>query len=636
MSNIIIPTNVYQQIFYSSGQLINGNITFNVPILLNLFNNQVQNPIDMTVTAYFTDNTPKQILIQGTNYTAEAIQNGVLITLLQNLTNCDYIVFERRTTANFNTNYNNQNTNIKPALNNDFQIVYSAIQENQASSLILNNKIEGLATIEYVNSELALTEKIANKSQPGGYCPLDDRGFIPINFLPSNITGDLTFVDNWNALTNTPNISAGTGDRGQFYICSVSGTQIAPSGVSTLYNIGDVLIYNGLIWVRIPNSQVVLSVNGKIGNVVLNTDDVAEGAINLYFTDPRVEAVAIPLINNAVAGFQTELDNKVTKDIIADFGFFGSPSFSLSLAINSEGLVTNITQALIQISVGQILDFNTSVASFLEAKTDKIIPTQNGNIALLNINDGNLFDSEIVISTDILLFNNSDFRIPTEKASKTYIDNGLALTEKIANKSQPGGYASLDNTGKVPSSQIPGVITGALNFKGSWNALTNTTSLGGTLTSSVGTNADAYLVSVSGSTNLNGIVVWNIGDIVYFDGSITEWGKLQSVNINGVTTWNNLSGDVSVTTDQLPQGTNPNNFYASPAILSSFIATQTTTDLAEGINLYFTDTRAQVASVTQLLQVGLTTQSPSSAVVKQALDNITNSLPTLVIDCGIF
>ena len=57
-------------------------------------------------------------------------------------------------------------------------------------------------------------------------------------------------------------------------------------------------------------------------------------------------------------------------------------------------------------------------------------------------------------------------------------------------------------------------------YQGTWNASTNTP----TLTSSVGTKGYYYLVSVGGSTNLNGITTWNAGDWAVFDG--TAWERV--------------------------------------------------------------------------------------------------------------
>ena len=65
-----------------------------------------------------------------------------------------------------------------------------------------------------------------------------------------------------------------------------------------------------------------------------------------------------------------------------------------------------------------------------------------------------------------------------------------------------------------------GGTAGGVVYQGTWNASTNTP----TLTSSVGTKGYYYLVSVGGSTNLNGITTWNAGDWAVFDGTVWERG----------------------------------------------------------------------------------------------------------------
>lgn len=84
------------------------------------------------------------------------------------------------------------------------------------------------------------------------------------------------------------------------------------------------------------------------------------------------------------------------------------------------------------------------------------------------------------------------------------------------------GVASLDSNGKVPVSQLP---AGDLSYQGLWNASTNTP----TLTSSVGTQGFYYIVSVAGTTNLNGITDWSIGDWALFNGSV--WQKIDQSNL---------------------------------------------------------------------------------------------------------
>lgn len=70
---------------------------------------------------------------------------------------------------------------------------------------------------------------------------------------------------------------------------------------------------------------------------------------------------------------------------------------------------------------------------------------------------------------------------------------------------------------------------GALNYKGTWNASTNTP----TLASGVGTKGDYYVVSVAGSTVLDGISNWGVGDWAVFNGS--AWQRVEGgADLNGV------------------------------------------------------------------------------------------------------
>lgn len=92
----------------------------------------------------------------------------------------------------------------------------------------------------------------------------------------------------------------------------------------------------------------------------------------------------------------------------------------------------------------------------------------------------------------------------------------------------------------VASKYLPSSITGGLNFKGSWNATANTP----TLTSSVGTNGDFYIVSVAGTTNLNGTAIWGVGDYAIFDGTSSAWFK--NANGGAVTSVNNQTGAVTL------------------------------------------------------------------------------------------
>ena len=118
--------------------------------------------------------------------------------------------------------------------------------------------------------------------------------------------------------------------------------------------------------------------------------------------------------------------------------------------------------------------------------------------------------------------------------------SGVAVTGYIptTEKGVANGVATLDAGGQVPVSQLPAM--GDLNYQGTWNATTNSP----TLTSSVGTKGFYYVVSVAGTTNLNGITDWQIGDWAVFNGSV--WQKIdQSETLQFVTS---TDSSITVTT----------------------------------------------------------------------------------------
>jgi hypothetical protein len=140
---------------------------------------------------------------------------------------------------------------------------------------------------------------------------------------------------------------------------------------------------------------------------------------------------------------------------------------------------------------------------------------------------------------------------PGDLGTAAYLDAGSAL-----------GVATLDAGGKVPTSQIPQM--GDLNYQGTWNATTNTP----TLTSSAGTKGFYYVVSVAGSTNLNGITDWKVGDWAVFNGSV--WEKID--NTDAVTSVNGYTGTVVLTASDVgaqPAGTYVTSVSATSPVTST-------------------------------------------------------------------
>ena len=175
------------------------------------------------------------------------------------------------------------------------------------------------------------------------------------------------------------------------------------------------------------------------------------------------------------------------------------------------------------------------------------------------------------------------------KADAADLADYILLTEKGANN----GVATLDAGGKIPVAQLPNSV---MEYKGTWNASTNTP----TLVDGTGNAGDVYLVSVAGTQNLgSGSITFDVGDWVVYSGSV--WQK--SINSNAVVSVNGQTG----------------------------VVTLTTSDVAEGSNLYFTDERAQDAVGTIL-----TDSSKIDFTYNDAGNTITATIvPASLVDADI-
>ena len=110
-----------------------------------------------------------------------------------------------------------------------------------------------------------------------GVATLDGSGTVPISQLPAAVLGALSYQGTWNASTNTPTLTSSVGTKGYYYVVSVAGSTNL-NGISD-WQIGDWAVYNGSAWQKIDNTDVVTSVNGYVGAVVLGYGDITTGVV---------------------------------------------------------------------------------------------------------------------------------------------------------------------------------------------------------------------------------------------------------------------------------------------------------------------------------------------------------------------
>jgi hypothetical protein len=113
--------------------------------------------------------------------------------------------------------------------------------------------------------------------------------------------GPMSYRGTWNASTNTPTLTSSVGTKGYAYRVSVAGTTNL-DGIAS-WAVGDFAVYNGTTWDKWDTTDLVSSVNGATGVVVLGTDEIAEGVTNLYHTTTRARTAAVV---NSTAGSETD------------------------------------------------------------------------------------------------------------------------------------------------------------------------------------------------------------------------------------------------------------------------------------------------------------------------------------------
>ena len=365
----------------------------------------------------------------------------------------------------------------------------------------------------------------------------------------------------------------------------------------------------------------VTSVFGRIGAIVAESGDysttlVTEGT-NLYYLDSRARA-SISLTTTGSSGVATY--NSTTGVFnIPDYGsaLSGYVPTSRLLTINgtqydlsanrswSVGTVTSVAELTLG-TTGTDLSSSVATGTTTPVITLNVPTASAANRGALSSTDWSTFNNKVggvsassplsssggsnpnitiqqasgsqdgyLSSTDWSTFNNKqtagnyitsltgEATASGPGAASVTLDNSAVTGKVLTGVNITGGSISATDSiltafGKVQN-QINGLIGGSI-YQGTWNANTNTP----TLTSGVGTRGHYYIVSVAGSTNLDGFTDWNLGDWAIFDGS--AWQQVD--NTDAVTSVNGFTGAVSLTTDNISEGS---------------------------ANLYFLDSRARAA-----------------------------------------
>jgi hypothetical protein len=211
------------------------------------------------------------------------------------------------------------------------------------------------------------------------------------------------------------------------------------------------------------------------------------------------------------------------------------------ITINSQQAASEVTT--LELNRSSSGEFKLSGNSSDTTKSAQLIntysvPSDEAYLQLISRNDKTATKTATITvasgSTD--LATDSEIELSAEKIN-TFTASVIGRDPVASNEFATKNYTD---------SAIGSAIIGTAVYKGAWNASTNSP----TITSGAGTQGDFYIVSVAGTTSIDGVNEWSPGDWILFNG--TTWEKVdnsQTIPVNvgtGVEVFKSLNGVTNV------------------------------------------------------------------------------------------
>lgn len=261
-------------------------------------------------------------------------------------------------------------TNLTQSINNlSGSLSAYALETFVTSSLTSHNEnpsahLDIRDDITNISNGLSAYELTANKGQHGGYTPLDGGGKVPLQHLPSTV---LQYIGVWDASTNSPTLSSPDITKiSNVYNVSVSGTQF---GIA--FSNGDWAIYNSLgVIEKSDNSDDVKSVNGQMGIVVLDTDDILDTATRRYTNDTAISRLANTSGTNT--GDQDLGPYVLTTTLTSDYVPYSGANQSINLASNSLSTTGSIYADNIEYILNKTTDLSSNLSDVYYPTTSAV------------------------------------------------------------------------------------------------------------------------------------------------------------------------------------------------------------------------------------------------------------------------
>ena len=435
------------------------------------------------------------------------------------------------------------------------------------------------------------------------------------------ITGVLNYQGAWNASTNTPALASSVGTNGYYYVVSVAGST-SLNGISD-WQIGDWAIFNGTVWQKIDQTNLVTSVNGQTGVVSLAYADLA-GSVptwNQNTTGNAANVTGTVAIINGGTGQTTRQD---AMDALA-----GSTTSGQYLRGNG----TDVVMSAIQSGDVPTLNQNTTGTA---ANVTGTVAIANGGTGQTTASAGFNALSPITTTGDLIIGNGSSSATRLGIGANGYLltSNGTTATWTPAPSTGVTTFAG-GTTGLTPASASSGAITlaGTLEIaNGGTGQTTANTALNALLPAQT-SNANKYLQTDGTNTSWDAVSL-STADItgtlpITNGGTGATTAGVALTNLGAVGTI--ASADASIVVTQVGSSVDLSVSSTSPAsVLLEQVRNTTGATLTKGTAVYISGATGQIPTVSKALATSDATSAQTLGLITTDIANNANGYVTII------